>query len=292
MLSIFEAFMEENGNLYHFTVVESSINYLVTHFVRQPSLEEVAAHVHLSPYHFQRIFREWAGISPKKFVQFLSVAHAKEILANKKELTLFDAADSLGLSSTSRLHELFIKLEGMSPASFKRGGKNLLISFQFSESIFGPILIGATDIGICYLTFAENREQALAELAATFPGAEFREQVSPFHQQVNAFFHNDWTNLPALKLHLKGTPFQLKIWELLLKIPMGGLTTYGHLALKAGSPGASRAVGTAVGSNPVSFLVPCHRVIRSSGVIGQYRWGQARKMAMIGWEAAKTARQE
>lgn len=273
-------------NPYHYDKIASAIQFLEQNIEKQPTLEEIAAHVHLSPFHFQRLFTAWAGISPKKFLQYLSVAYIKRLLEEHQDLTLFDAADKAGLSSTSRLHDLFIKIEAMTSAQYKSGGRNLTIKYKWKESPFGTLLVASTTIGICYLSFVDQRSDSLEELRATFPEADFVAESSEFHDQIFDFFEKDWGAASHLTLHLKGTPFQLKIWETLLKIPMGGVATYGRIAAQAGHSGASRAVGTAIGSNPVSFLVPCHRVIRSTGVIGNYRWGKTRKMAMIAWESA------
>jgi AraC family transcriptional regulator of adaptative response/methylated-DNA-[protein]-cysteine methyltransferase len=277
----------ENQNQHNFNRIARAIDYLQTHFLRQPSLEEIAEHIHVSPYHFQRMFTEWAGVSPKKFLQYLTLAYAKQVL-NKKEVTLFDAAQASGLSGTSRLHDLFIHLEGMTPGEYKNGGQQLTINHSFAESPFGNILVASTSVGVCHLAFADDEVNALQSLKARFPRATYRPLVDTIQQNALFIFTRDWSQLHQIKLHIKATPFQLKVWEALLKIPMGKLDSYSGIAQRIHQPLASRAVGTAVGDNPVAFLIPCHRVIQSTGVFGNYHWGPTRKQAMIGWEAAKT----
>lgn len=267
--------------------IEEAIEYIKQNFKKQPDLDELAKHINLSPFHFQRLFSEWAGVSPKKFLQFISVEYAKQILKDPKA-TLFDASYETGLSGTGRLHDLFIKIEGMTPGEFKNGGANLIINYSYAESPFGDILIASTQKGICFMAFVSNITKAFSNLKDYFPNAHFTETVDLNQQNALEIFTKDWTQINQIKLHLKGTEFQLKVWEALLKIPMGKLCTYGKIAENIQKPGASRAVGTAIGSNPVAFLVPCHRIIQSSGILGNYMWGPTRKMAMVGWEAAKT----
>ncbi|KAB1230652.1 bifunctional helix-turn-helix domain-containing protein/methylated-DNA--[protein]-cysteine S-methyltransferase [Chryseobacterium viscerum] len=266
--------------------IAKAIEYIQSNFRLQPSLEEVAENIHLSPAHFQKIFTDWAGTSPKKFLQFISLEHAKNLLKEEKA-SLFDTAYETGLSSTSRLHDLFVKIEGMSPAEYKNGGKSLSIYYSFSESPFGNILVASTEKGICYMAFEDDKETALGELEKKFPNASFIEKQDALQKNALSIFDKDWTKLNIIKLHLKGTDFQLKVWESLLTIPMGKLSTYGSLAEKIGNPKASRAVGTAIGSNPVAFLIPCHRVIQSTGHLGGYRWGIERKQLMMGWEGSQ-----
>ena len=267
--------------------ISEAIGYIKTNFKAQPGLEEVAENIHLSPYHFQRLFTDWAGVSPKKFLQYITVEYAKKMLKEEKA-TLFDAAFEAGLSGTGRLHDLFINIEGMTPGEYKNGGQHLSINYSFAESPFGNILVASTSRGICYMSFADDEMQALQGLQNRFPNASYRQMVDLLQQNVLYIFTHDWSKLHQIKLHLKGTEFQLKVWEALLKIPMGRLSTYGSIARQIEMPRASRAVGSAVGDNPVAFLIPCHRVIQSTGVFGQYHWGNIRKTAMIGWEAAQT----
>ena len=271
--------------------IEEAISYIRSNFKEQPNLDEVAEKVNLSPFHFQRMFTDWAGVSPKKFLQYLSIDYAKSLL-KETQATLFDTAYETGLSGTGRLHDLFVTIEGMTPAEYKSGGKALAINYSFAESPFGNVIAASTSKGICYLAFADDRREALSHLLAQFPGAHFN-QVIDIHQQNALFiFTKDWSQLSNIRLHLKGTPFQLKVWEALINIPLGNLTTYNAIAGNIKQPSASRAVGGAVGANPVAFLIPCHRVIKSTGEFGHYHWGPVRKTAMIGWEAAKVNIQE
>lgn len=268
--------------------IAKAIDYIKNNFKKQPTLDEIAESIHLSAFHFQRLFTEWAGTSPKKFLQYISVEHAKKILNGNQKTTLSDTAFETGLSSTSRLHDLFINIEGMTPAEFQQGGKNLGINFSFIESPFGKLIIASTKKGICFMAFNEDENEAFITLKAKFPNAEFQKKSDPIQENVSLFFQADWDKLPEIKLHLKGTDFQLKVWETLLKIPMGQLVTYGSMAKELKKPGASRAIGSAIGRNPIAFLIPCHRVIQSSGTFGGYMWGNTRKMAIIGWEGAMT----
>ena len=267
--------------------IKEAINYIKDNFKQQPDLDEVAAKINLSPFDFQRLFTDWAGVSPKKFLQYTSIEYAKTMLKNKL-VTLFDVAEETGLSGTGRLHDLFVKIEGITPGEFKNGGQQLTINYSFSTSIFGDILVASTSKGICYLAFTEVANIAFTDLKHHFPNALFIQKKDLYQQDALQIFANDWSNLNQIKLHLKGTEFQIKVWEALLKIRMGQLVTYGNIAHNINKPTASRAVGTAIGSNPVAFLIPCHRVIQSSGNFGGYMWGNTRKTAMIGWEAATT----
>ncbi|KAG4075210.1 hypothetical protein HA402_015457 [Bradysia odoriphaga] len=270
----------------HYNTVATAIDYIRERFKTQPDLQEVAAAVHMSPFHFQRVFAEWAGVTPKKFLQYLTLDYAKGMLREEK-VTVFDAAFEAGLSGTGRLHDLFINIESMTPGEYKNGGKALHINYSFAESPFGNILVASTPKGICHMAFADDPQQALQELTTQFPHAQFTQMVDLIQQNTLYLFTQDWNRLAEIKLHLKGTEFQLKVWEALLKIPAGNLTTYSQLAAAVQHPNASRAVGSAVAQNPVAFLIPCHRVIKASGDTGQYHWGSTRKTAMIGWEAAK-----
>ncbi|WP_300665409.1 methylated-DNA--[protein]-cysteine S-methyltransferase [Fluviicola sp.] len=277
--------MDTQANM-NYNRIAKAIDYIKANFKEQPNLDAVASEVHLSPAHFQRMFTEWAGTSPKRFLQYISIGHAKKMLTDSRA-TLFDAAHETGLSSTSRLHDLFINIEGMTPAEYKNGGQHLSINYSFAESPFGSVIVASTDKGVCYMAFENNEEAALEQLKSKFPNAGFQRKLDIIQQHALFIFQNDWKKLPEIKLHLKGTDFQLKVWETLLKIPMGQLSTYGNIAEQIGNPNASRAVGTAIGSNPVAFLIPCHRVIQSSGDMGGYMWGTTRKTAIIGWEGAK-----
>jgi AraC family transcriptional regulator of adaptative response/methylated-DNA-[protein]-cysteine methyltransferase len=232
------------------------------------------------------MFKEWAGVSPKQFLHYLTVDHAKSILKEKKA-SLADAAFETGLSGTSRLHDMFIKIEGMTPGEYKNGGENLQINYSYAESPFGDIFIASTDKGICFLSFTDNEQESFRQLKSLFPNASFRSFFDLLQQNALYIFTQDWTRLDEIKLHIKGTSFQLKVWEALLKIPLGSLTTYSSLAQHIQNPNASRAVGTAIGSNPVAYLIPCHRVIKNTGIVGEYHWGSLRKKAIIGWESSR-----
>ena len=268
----------------HYETIAKAIAYIQDNFKQQPDLDEVAAHVHLSPHHFQRIFTEWAGVSPKKFLQYTSIRYAKELLA-EKQVTLFDAAEATGLSGTGRLHDLFVHIEAMTPGDYKNGGESLRIAYQYFDTPFGKVLIADTDKGICHMHFCDDPGEALNDLKIAFPKAALTEQTSILKEaaaQCLCQLHEP--KLP-IRLFLKGTSFQLKVWEALLHIPFGEITSYGKIAAELGSPTASRAVGTAIGDNPVAFLIPCHRVLQSGGKNGGYRWGIPRKSMILGKEA-------
>ena len=281
--------MKEQIELNYNRIAEA-IEYIKQNFRDQPNLDEVAQKVHLSPFHFQRLFNEWAGTSPKKFLQYISIEHAKKLLKDS-QATLFDTAMETGLSGTSRLHDLFINIEGMTPAEYKNGGKSLSINYSFAESPFGNIIVASTTKGVCYMAFNDEEDSALADLKTIFPNASFTRKLDMIQQNALFIFQSDWSKLNQIKLHLKGTEFQLKVWETLLKIPMGGLATYGSIAKRIEQANASRAVGTAIGQNPVAYLIPCHRVIQSSGEFGGYMWGSTRKSVILGWEAARVNKQ-
>lgn len=266
--------------------IAEAIEYIQRNFKLQPNLDEIAAQVNLSPFHFQRLFAEWAGVSPKKFLQYISINHAKQILKGR-EATLFEAAHETGLSGTGRLHDLFVKIEGMTPGEYKNGGENLAINYSYTRSTFGNMIVASTAKGICYMAFEEDQQKAFSDLESHFPKAIFTPILDSIQQNALHIFTNNWTKPDQVKLHLKGTDFQLKVWESLLKIPMGQLSTYGTIAKNIAKPNASRAVGTAIGSNPVALLIPCHRVIQSSGMSGGYMWGATRKTMIIAWEAAQ-----
>lgn len=269
----------------HYNRIAKAIEYILTNFKSQPNLDEVAEAVHLSPFHFQRLFTEWAGTSPKKFLQYISVQYAKSLL-KEQQATLFDTTLETGLSSTSRLHDLFVKMEGMTPAEFKNGGESLNINYSFSSSPFGEILIASTEKGICHMAFFETKENALIDLQSRFPKANYTLSSDANQQNALGLFLKDWNQPNQVRLHLKGTDFQIKVWQCLLEIPMGKLKTYGAIANQIDCPAAARAVGTAIGSNPIAYLIPCHRVIQATGHIGGYMWGTTRKTAIIGWESA------
>lgn len=266
-----------------FDRIADAIDFLKNNYLAQPSLEEVAAHVHLSPTHFQKMFTAWAGVSPKNFLQFITVQHAK-LKLRKEQATLFDITEDIGLSSTSRLHDMFIKIEGMTAAEYKNGGQNLTIDYSFAESIFGKIIVATTEKGICYIAFYEDEKIAFNLLQKDFPNACFKEDTNAPNSSILKIISNNFATLPQIKLHVKGTAFQIKVWEALLTIPAGDFCTYGNIAEMINSPKAARAVGTAIGSNPVAYLIPCHRVIQATGIFGGYMWGPKRKTAILGWE--------
>lgn len=266
-----------------FKRIEQAIYYIRKNFNRQPNLDDIASSVNLSPYHFHRLFTKWAGVSPKKFLQYTTLEYAKEHLIKQEKLS--DISFDAGLSGTSRLHDLFVTVEAMTPNEYKNKGENLTIDYSFLKTVFGTATIASTKEGVCYLAFG-NTEIAYRELLEIFPKADFVNKQPPIHKQAVSFLQNPQNTLQPLQLHIKGTPFQLKIWNALLKIPLGSLTTYGDISHHIDNPKANRAVGSAVGANPISFIIPCHRVIRSNGELGGYHWGLDLKVAMIGWEAS------
>jgi AraC family transcriptional regulator of adaptative response/methylated-DNA-[protein]-cysteine methyltransferase len=271
--------------------IEKAIQYLEENFQRQPELDEVAEKVHLSPFHFQRIFTDWAGISPKRFLQFLTVNFLKTKLQQSKNIV--EAADAAGLSSQSRVYDLFTTLEAVTPQEYKQKGSGIRIEYGLHETPFGHCLIGVTERGICWLSFIGTDEDPIFEME------KMKEHWhnSVFHQDqniTNDFIDNIFNRGGAKaqrKLHVfvKGTNFQIKVWEALLRIPMGDVTTYQSIAQQIESPKAMQAVGSAVGSNHIAYLIPCHRVIRKDGILGEYRWSSARKKSIIGWEMAKAS---
>lgn len=272
----------------NFQRIAKAIQYIQTNFQDQPSLEDVAKAVHLSPFHFQRLFTDWAGVSPKKFLQYISLQHAKKLLA-EDQTSIAETSFKTGLSGTSRLHDLFIKIEGMTPGEYKNGAKQLQINYSFAESPFGDIIVASTAKGICFMAFVDDKAEGFKQLTERFPNATFQQKLDLIQQNALYIFTHEWDKLHEIKLHLKGTDFQLKVWEALLKIPFGSLSTYSLVANQIQKPKAVRAVGTAIGKNPIAYLIPCHRVIQSTGHFGQYHWGSNRKTAIIGWEGAKTA---
>jgi AraC family transcriptional regulator of adaptative response/methylated-DNA-[protein]-cysteine methyltransferase len=268
----------------NYSRIEKAIKYLNTHFKKQPSLTEIASHVNMSEFHFQRIFTEWAGISPKKFLQYLTIEELKKEI--KKAPNLTDAAERVGLSAQSRVYDLFINIEAITPQEYKLQAAGIHISYGFHPTPFGECCIAITAKGICSLYFVDNNHtEIFDELHKQWPKASLmNDQESTRHFVRKIFYDRD---KQKLNLFLKGTKFQIKVWEALLKIPNGSLSTYQHIALTIDSR-AVRAVGSAIANNPIAYLIPCHRVIRSEGVIGQYHWRPERKVAIIGWEKAKS----
>jgi AraC family transcriptional regulator, regulatory protein of adaptative response / methylated-DNA-[protein]-cysteine methyltransferase len=271
--------------------IERALTFIATHVDEQPELERIAAEVGVSAFHLQRLFTRWAGVSPKKFLQYLSLDRAKEALATGSGV--LEAAYAGGLSGPGRLHDLFIAHEAVTPGEFKRRGEGLTISYGWAESPFGDCLIMTTPRGICGLAFtqAEGRDACFADMTARWPQARFVEDAAAVRELAPAIFAADGPARERLRLVLYGTPWQIKVWEALLQIPPSALVCYEDIAGKVFGGRAARAVGTAVGANPISYLIPCHRVIRKSGVISHYHWGRPRKVALIGWEAAAAERQ-
>ena len=267
--------------------IEEAITYIETHFDRQPELKEIADHIGLSEFHFQRLFSRWVGISPKRFLQFLTKEYVKELLA--RPTNLLDATYDAGLSSPGRLHDLFVTCEAVTPGEFKARGKGLTIGYGLHQSPFGECLIARTERGICWLAFVRNanRQALIAEFTAAWKNAHIVEDHDGTRRLVARIYDPArWSRSSPLPVLVKGTNFQIKVWEALLKIPVGTVVTYEDVALCIGFPKAVRAVGNAVGKNPVSFVIPCHRVVRKTAEFGNYGGGPARKKAMLGWEAA------
>lgn len=263
--------------------IELAIHYIGEHHTNQPSLEEIAAHVNMSPYHFQRLFTRWAGVSPKKFQQYLTLQYAKEQL--REDLTLSEIAYDAGLSGPSRLHDLFINMEGMTPGQYKQSGSGITIRYGFHQGPFGKYILAVTsEQRICALEFIDNEKEAAARLPQQWSESELKYDPEFTAPLARVLFSQE--SKQPLSLLVKGTPFQLKVWEALLKIPMGELVSYQAISEHISNPRGLQATGGAIGKNPIAFLIPCHRVIRKTGEINGYRWGEDRKSAIIGWEAA------
>ena len=280
--------MTISGN-HHYDQVARAIDYLYEHFREQPSLDEVAAQVNMSAFHFQRVFTEWAGISPKRFLQYLTTDYLKNKLGNFNNL--LDAADDAGLSGQSRVYDLFVTLEAVTPQEYKEKGSGIGIDYGFHQTPFGECIIGVTDRGVCHLSFLAdgNRNEAVAGLEMAWENAQLRQNDGLTEKTASIIFDKQPSADQKLNILVKGTNFQVKVWNALLQIPMGSVSTYQSIAAGIGQPKALQAVGSAVGANPVAYLIPCHRVIRKNLVIGEYHWGPERKKAMLGWEMAKTA---
>ncbi|MEW6030186.1 MAG: methylated-DNA--[protein]-cysteine S-methyltransferase [Chloroflexota bacterium] len=271
-----------------YPLIEQAIQYLENNAQRQPELGEVAGAVGLSEFHFQRLFTRWVGISPKRFLQFVTREQAKVLLDRSENL--LDTTFQVGLSSLGRLHDLFVTTEAVTPGEYKSRGAGLTIRYGLHPTPFGKCLIGLTDRGICHLGFVQTSEgDAVDALTADWRQARMIEDYNATAPLVEPIFDLNRRRDRPLQLHLRGTNFQIKVWEALLRIPAGSVTTYGHIASLIGHPGAMRAVGHAVGQNPVPVLIPCHRVIRQMGEFGGYRYGSARKKALIGWELSKSS---
>lgn len=268
---------------YHYGVIKRAIEVIDDANGRSLSLNNIASELQMSPAHFQRVFSKWVGVSPKRFQQYLTLGYAKTLLHD--HFTTLDVADQVGLSGSSRLHDLFLRWESMSPGEFARKGAGLIIRYGWFESPFGLALAMGTDKGLCGMAFAAEtgREAAMADMCSRWPQATFIEDNAHLSPWINAALNQSG----HANLHLIGAPFQIKVWEALLTIPSGHVTTYSQIAGSIGSPRAARAVGTAVGRNPVSWLIPCHRALRKSGGLGGYHWGLPVKRAMLAWEGAR-----
>ena len=266
--------------------IEQAITYLENHYKNQPGLEDVAANIGLSEYHFQRLFTRWAGVSPKRFLQFLTKEGAKDLLSRSENL--LETTHQVGLSSLGRLHDLFVTTEAVTPGEYKSHGEGVTIRYGIHLTPFGKCLIGLTERGICHLGFVQTSEgDAIDNLVADWKEARMIEDYRSTASLVGPIFDLRYnTRIKPLTLHLRGTNFQLKVWEALLAIPTGAVTTYEGIASRIGKPSAVRAVGTAVGHNPIAVLIPCHRVIRKVGEFGNYRYGELRKKALLAREFA------
>jgi len=280
-------FMNKDENKFNYQRIEQAILYLEKNFHHQPELDDVAEKVHLSPFHFQRLFTEWAGISPKRFLQFLTVGFLKSKLSNAKNI--IEAATDAGLSSQSRVYDLFTTLEGVTPQEYKLHGSGIHIDYGFHDTPFGIALIGVTERGICWLSFLATDEDpsfALENMKEHWHNSIFHHRQETTLGYIDSIFHS-MNSEKKLHVFVKGTNFQIKVWEALLRLPLGEVTTYQNIAQQIKSPKAMQAVGSAVGSNHIAYLIPCHRVIRKDGILGEYRWDATRKKSIIGWEMAK-----
>ena len=269
--------------------IEQAIHYIETNVTRQPELGEIAASLNLSEYHFQRLFTRWAGISPKRFLQFLTKENAKELLG--QSTSVLEATYESGLSSPGRLHDLLVQTEAVTPGEYKSHGEGIQIDYGFHPTPFGECLLAMTERGICFLAFIDvDRKKALQDLKQDWPNADLQENAGRTGPVVRQIFRpvkeKAETEPIPLTLHLRGTNFQIKVWEALLSLPEGQLTSYEALAARMNHPHSARAVGNAVGHNPVAYLIPCHRVLKKTGEMGRYRYGETRKMAIVGWEMA------
>lgn len=279
------------GNAREYDQIRRAIAFLTEHAEAQPSLERLADHLGLSVAHTQKLFKHWCGLSPKEFVQAITIDRARELLAGAG--SVLDAAHEVGLSGAGRLHDLFVAHEAMTPGDYKRRGAGIEVAFGFHPSPFGEALLLATPRGLAGLAFVDedkgqSRAEALADMTRRWPMATFTEKPAETAAIAHRVFEPAaWTEMQPVRLVLIGTDFEVRVWESLLRIPMGRAVTYGDIARHLGQPTASRAVGTAVGRNPISFVVPCHRVLRSDGNLGGYHWGLTRKRALIGWETGR-----
>jgi len=270
---------------FHYDLMAAALRYIESRREDQPTLDEVAAAIGLSPAHFQRVFSQWVGVSPKRYLQHLNLDHAKRLL--KERFSVLDATYASGLSAPSRLHDLFLRWEAMTPGEYARGGEGLTISWGWFDGPFGEVLAMGTERGLCGMAFAaeQGRERTLADMRARWPEARFVENREAIAGWVRTAFGP--ARQDEIRLHLIGAPFQIKVWEALLAIPSGHVSTYSEIARHIGNPKAVRAVGTAVGRNPISWLIPCHRALRRDGALGGYHWGLPLKRAMLAFESAR-----
>lgn len=269
-----------------YEMVRRNLDFLRENWRDQPSLEELAARNNMSAAHLQRLFTRWAGLSPKAFLQALTIDHARKLL--RESASVLDTAYEVGLSGPGRLHDLFVTHEGMAPGVYKARGRGLLISYGFHDCPFGRALIMVTELGLCGLAFADAGQErtALADMMRRWPEADYVEDTAKTAAFVARIFKtSEWQAGQPLRIVFIGTEFETQVWQTLLRIPMGKATTYSDIAAHLGKPKASRAVGAAVGRNPISFVVPCHRVLGKSGSLCGYHWGLTRKQAILGWEA-------
>jgi len=264
--------------------IAKAISFITKQVKHQPTLDEISAHLHMSPFHFQRMFCRWAGVTPKKYLQTITVEHAKKLLDESR--TLLEVSDSLGLSSSSRLHDHFVSLEAVTPGEYKTAGNGIIIEHAVHNTPFGKVFIAMTPKGICKLSFLSDtdNEDHLEQLKQQWSLADIHENQQSTLPIIDSIFNKENTLDRPLSLHVSGTNFQINVWKALLEIPSGELRSYSQVAQQTGKPRAARAIGTAIGANPVAFLIPCHRVIQQSGQLGGYHWGSTRKHAMHAWE--------
>jgi AraC family transcriptional regulator of adaptative response/methylated-DNA-[protein]-cysteine methyltransferase len=279
-------------NILNYQRIEKAIGFLKENFRSQPDLDEVAKKVHLSPFHFQRIFSDWVGISPKKFLQYLTVDYLRDKI--RETGNMLEAAEVAGLSGQSRVHDLFISIEGVTPHQFKTSGAGLEIFYGYHPSPFGMCFLAVAGKGICALKFVdeERRRDEYELFSHQWQGATLLHRPDLTQPFVKKIFSPAREHPEQLRLLVQGSPFQVKVWEALLRIPFGAVGTFRQIASMIGQPNAARAVGSAVGHNAILYLIPCHRVISRDGLMGEYHWGKARKRAMIGWEMAKTEQRQ
>lgn len=267
--------------------IADAIRFIASQVARQPTLDEIAAHVHLSPFHFQRLFSRWAGVTPKRYLQVLTLERAKALLQESRPL--LEVADTLGLSSGSRLYDHFVQLEAVTPGEYKQRGAGLVITHGVHDTPFGQAFVALTPRGVCNFSFLDDQapQTPLAALVQSWPEAELREAPSRTQGVIHTMFDTNKKADRPISLHVSGTNFQISVWRALLQIPPAKVVSYAQVASAVGNPKAARAVGLAVGANPVALMIPCHRVIQQNGKLGGYHWGETRKQAIHAWEAAR-----